>query len=111
MLTNVPQHGPVIDGRVDYVFGAVYHRGGRMRQILKQHENIVLTVSYQTKYSFLKSGRGTIRTETRYSVQYTDEYQIETENLSGVYGIKTKAEALKVFKQVTRHGFGSLAQK
>lgn len=81
-----------------------------MKQILKQNGDIVLQVSYQTKYGFLKSGRGTVRCETRYSVAYTVERQLQDENLSGVYGIRTKAEALKIFKQVCKSGFGSLVQ-
>ncbi len=82
---------------------------GSGSNILKQEGNIILRQSIQHKHGFLKSGRGTIKTEIRYHVEYSDSHL--TENYSGVFNMRTKAEALRTFKQVVKYGMGSLVQE
>lgn len=81
---------------------------GSNTQVLKQVGNLVLTKSVQHGYGRTSSGRGTIKTTISYSVYLIN--QDETEDYSGVYGIKNKSEALKTFNQVKRGGFASLVQ-
>jgi hypothetical protein len=76
--------------------------------ILLRKGNIQLRKSVQHKHSYLKSGRGTIKTEVRYHVEYVDNST--TENYSGVYNITKKIEAVRIFNQVCTYGMGSLAQ-
>lgn len=83
---------------------------GSRFEVLKTSGNIQLSMSIQHKHVILSSGRGSIKTEIRYHVEYKHEYQVETENYSGAYSLTCKSEAKRIFNQVVKHGMGSLVQ-
>lgn len=74
----------------------------RLKEFQIDGGELVLYKSVQHRHAFLKSGRGTIKTEITYLVCFLPaDYSSETDLYRGT----RKADANKVFRIAKKHGF------